>query len=92
MADTADLIVLGAYYGTGNKGFINSIFTYACDFYKNFQRWNDVRVSDGLFRPRVRKILHRHQVWKRTRRRGVGKNQQTAQRSVHQNQQGSVAT
>jgi len=26
MADTADLVVLGAYYGTGNKGGMKSIF------------------------------------------------------------------
>lgn len=26
MADTADLVVLGAYYGTGNKGGLMSIF------------------------------------------------------------------
>ena len=26
MADTADLVVLGAYYGTGNKGGMKSVF------------------------------------------------------------------
>ncbi|KAK7476103.1 hypothetical protein BaRGS_00032657 [Batillaria attramentaria] len=30
MADSADLIVLGAYYGTGNKGGIMSIFLMGC--------------------------------------------------------------
>lgn len=28
MADTADLIVLGAYYGTGNKGRCHEYFFY----------------------------------------------------------------
>ncbi len=32
MADTADLIVLGAYYGTGNKGGMMSVFLMGvCD-------------------------------------------------------------
>ena len=26
MADTADLVVLGAYYGSGNKGGLMSVF------------------------------------------------------------------
>jgi len=30
MADTADLVVLGAYYGTGNKGGIMSVFLMGC--------------------------------------------------------------
>ncbi|KAL8569654.1 hypothetical protein ACOMHN_005771 [Nucella lapillus] len=30
MADSADLIVLGAYYGTGNKGGLMSIFLMGC--------------------------------------------------------------
>ena len=36
MADTADLVVLGAYYGTGNKGKVNLIrslcFLFVCLF------------------------------------------------------------
>ena len=33
MADTADLVVLGAYYGTGNKGmqFFSVMMSYAQD-------------------------------------------------------------
>ena len=30
LADTADLVVLGAYYGTGSKGGIMSIFLMGC--------------------------------------------------------------
>jgi DNA ligase-3 len=30
MADTADLVVLGAYYGTGNKGGLKSVFLMVC--------------------------------------------------------------
>ena len=30
MADTADLVVLGAWYGTGNRGGIMSIFLMGC--------------------------------------------------------------
>ena len=30
MADTADLVCLGAYYGTGNKGGLMSVFLMGC--------------------------------------------------------------
>jgi DNA ligase-3 len=30
MADTADLVVLGAWYGTGNKGGLMSVFLMGC--------------------------------------------------------------
>lgn len=30
MADTADLVVLGAYYGTGKKGGLMSVFLLGC--------------------------------------------------------------
>lgn len=30
MADSADLVVLGAYYGTGGKGGMKSIFLMGC--------------------------------------------------------------
>lgn len=30
MADSADLLVLGAYYGTGNKGGLMSVFLMGC--------------------------------------------------------------
>ena len=33
MADSADLVVLGAYYGTGNKGtYIRTCTNYKCDY------------------------------------------------------------
>jgi len=48
MADTADLVVLGAWYGTGNKGGIMSIFLMGCldDFTR---KWCTVtKVHTGL--------------------------------------------
>ena len=30
MADSADLVVLGAWYGTGNKGGLMSVFLMGC--------------------------------------------------------------
>uniref|UniRef100_A0A2C9LSK5 ATP-dependent DNA ligase family profile domain-containing protein n=1 Tax=Biomphalaria glabrata TaxID=6526 RepID=A0A2C9LSK5_BIOGL len=38
MADSADLVVLGAYYGTGNKGGMMSIFLMGT-FDPDKQRW-----------------------------------------------------
>lgn len=38
MADTADLVVLGAYFGTGKKGGLMSVFLLGCyDF--DTERW-----------------------------------------------------
>ncbi len=68
MADTADLIVLGAYYGTGNKGHHHSNTMYSSkqkpvslmlcskssDFTRRvFFRGDDVSVPDG----RVRQVM-----------------------------------
>ena len=36
MADTADLVVLGAYYGTGNKGFVHFNFANSSSFFSIF--------------------------------------------------------
>ncbi len=48
MADTADLVVLGAYYGTGNKGGMKSVFLMgALDEKTN--KWHTVtKVGNGL--------------------------------------------
>ena len=41
MADSADLVVLGGWYGTGNKGGLISIFLMGC--YDRFaDRWRTV--------------------------------------------------
>lgn len=41
MADTADLVVLGAYYGTGNKGGIMSVFLMGV-YDKSCDQWKTV--------------------------------------------------
>lgn len=47
MADTADLVVLGAYYGTGKKGGIMSVFLMGC-LDPESQKWCTVtKVSGG---------------------------------------------
>lgn len=48
MADTADLVVLGAYYGTGNKGGMKSIFLMGC-LNEKTHKWHTVtKVANGL--------------------------------------------
>ena len=47
MADTADLIVLGAYFGTGNKGNYGCS-TISASTSMMINRWDDVCVLDGL--------------------------------------------
>jgi DNA ligase-3 len=48
MADTADLVVLGAYYGTGNKGGMKSIFLMGVLNAKN-NTWHTVtKVGNGF--------------------------------------------
>ena len=48
MADTADLVVLGAYYGTGSKGGMKSIFLMGC-LNEKTQKWHTVtKVANGL--------------------------------------------
>ena len=47
MADTADLVVLGAYYGTGNKGGMRSAFLMGC-FNDKTNKWHTVtKVANG---------------------------------------------
>ncbi|XP_067951592.1 DNA ligase 3-like [Watersipora subatra] len=47
MADTADLVVLGAYYGTGTKGGMMSVFLMGC-YNPSTKRWCTVtKVSGG---------------------------------------------
>ena len=41
MADTADLVVLGGYYGTGKKGGLMSVFLLGCYDTKT-DRWYTV--------------------------------------------------
>ncbi|EGD81001.1 ligase III [Salpingoeca rosetta] len=46
LADTADLVVLGAYYGTGTKGGIMSVFLMGCQDSKG--KWRTVcKVGNG---------------------------------------------
>lgn len=48
MADTADLVVLGAYYGTGNKGGMKSIFLMGC-LNEKTNKWHTVtKVANGF--------------------------------------------
>lgn len=46
MADSADLVVLGAFYGQGNKGGMMSIFLMGC-FNPNTSRWCTVTKCGG---------------------------------------------
>lgn len=46
MADSADLVVLGAYFGTGNKGGIMSIFLMGC-YNPSTKRWVTVTKVHG---------------------------------------------
>ncbi|OQR77067.1 DNA ligase 3-like [Tropilaelaps mercedesae] len=46
MADSADLVVLGAYFGTGNKGGIMSIFLMGC-YNPSTGRWVTVTKVHG---------------------------------------------
>uniref|UniRef100_F6YGC6 DNA ligase n=1 Tax=Ornithorhynchus anatinus TaxID=9258 RepID=F6YGC6_ORNAN len=46
MADTADLVVLGAFYGQGNKGGMMSIFLMGC-YDPRAQRWCTVTKCAG---------------------------------------------
>ena len=66
MADTADLVVLGGWYGTGNK---------VSELLDNDERavtWQHsggagVRLADGLSRQDEEQVVHSHQVWQRLR-------------------------
>uniref|UniRef100_A0A2K6GKG3 DNA ligase n=1 Tax=Propithecus coquereli TaxID=379532 RepID=A0A2K6GKG3_PROCO len=46
MADTADLVVLGAFYGQGNKGGMMSIFLMGC-YDPSSQKWCTVTKCSG---------------------------------------------
>ena len=47
MADTADLVVLGAYYGTGSKGVLGSLDGCRYHIVAQSCRWYDVGVPNG---------------------------------------------
>ena len=48
MADTADLVVLGAYYGTGNKGGLKSVFLMGTYCEKRNQWLTVTKVGNGF--------------------------------------------
>jgi DNA ligase-3 len=48
MADTADLVVLGAYYGTGNKGGMKSVFLMGV-YNEKLQKWQTVTKCGNGF-------------------------------------------
>ena len=48
MADTADLVVLGAYYGTGNKGGMRSVFLMGTHDEKTNKWYTVTKVGNGL--------------------------------------------
>ena len=53
MADTADLVVLGGWYGTGNKGGLVSIWLMGC-YDNRTRRWCTVtKVGNGFDDDRV---------------------------------------
>ena len=48
MADTADLVVLGAYYGTGNKGGMKSVYLMGV-YNEKTHKWHTVtKVGNGF--------------------------------------------
>jgi DNA ligase-3 len=48
MADSADLLVLGAYFGTGNKGGLLSVFLMGC-YDETSKKYKTVCKVVGLF-------------------------------------------
>ena len=48
MADTADLVVLGAYYGTGNKGGMKSVFLMGTYNEKKDKWYTVTKVANGF--------------------------------------------
>ena len=48
MADTADLVVLGAYYGTGNKGGMKSVFLMGSLSEKTGKWYTVTKVGNGF--------------------------------------------
>ncbi|XP_065679626.1 DNA ligase 3 isoform X2 [Hydra vulgaris] len=56
MADTADLVVLGAYYGTGNKGGMMSVFLMGC-YDHNQKKWLTVaKCGNGFDDDTIKKL------------------------------------
>lgn len=47
MADSADLVVLGGWYGTGNKGGLISVFLMGCYDEDNEQWCTVTKVHTG---------------------------------------------
>lgn len=65
MADTADLLVLGAYFGTGNKG-ATILFSETIAFFL-FNRRHYVRLPAGCTRRQHKQLPHCDQMRQRTR-------------------------
>nr|XP_012555297.2 DNA ligase 3 isoform X1 [Hydra vulgaris]XP_047138476.1 DNA ligase 3 isoform X1 [Hydra vulgaris] len=56
MADTADLVVLGAYYGTGNKGGMMSVFLMGC-YDPDQKKWLTVaKCGNGFDDDTIKKL------------------------------------
>ncbi|XP_065178433.1 DNA ligase 3-like [Sycon ciliatum] len=56
MADTADLVVLGAYYGTGSKGGLMSVFLMGC-WDPATSKWKTVcKVGNGFDDAKIAKL------------------------------------
>lgn len=67
MADTADLVVLGAYYGTGNKGGMRSVFLMGA-YNEKLARWQTVtKVATDWTTPHWTRCKVRSP-WSRSRR------------------------
>ncbi len=71
MADTADLTVLGAYYGTGNKGgmmsvFLMGVYDKSCDRFRTVVKCGNghddamiARLQDELEVVKISKVCRR---------------------------------
>ncbi|CAF0902160.1 unnamed protein product [Rotaria sp. Silwood1] len=58
MADTADLVVLGAYYGTGKKGGLMSVFLLGCYDPKTVQWYTVAKCGNGFDDATLEKLQH----------------------------------
>lgn len=56
MADTADLVVLGAYYGTGNKGGLKSVFLMGTYDPKTSKWYTVTKVGNGFDDAKLNKL------------------------------------
>ena len=64
MADTADLVVLGAYYGTGTKGGLMSVFLMGV-YDDTLDAWKTVcKCGNGHDDPTLQKIQNELRVKK----------------------------